>query len=128
MNVPIEIRYETGALVLVWPGGLHQRLPLASLRRACPCASCRRERMDEKMSDVPGEIAHDNLTLTAIAPMGYGVQLAFSDGHDRGIFPWAWLERFAAPAHAAAPDHTSTPTMRTGTGVSAAPSHGPSMQ
>lgn len=34
----------------------------------------------------------------AMVPMGYGVQLVFSDGHDRGIFPWAWLERFVPPA------------------------------
>lgn len=99
MNVPLEVRCETGALILVWPGGLHQRLPLASLRRACPCAGCRRTRMNgnagEQLRESSGDTTHDDLTLTAIAPMGYGVQLTFSDGHNRGIFPWAWLERFA---------------------------------
>ncbi|MCG5077716.1 DUF971 domain-containing protein [Paraburkholderia tagetis] len=102
MNVPVEMRTEAGALILVWPDGLSQRLPLASLRRACPCAGCRRARMNGNisgdMSDCSGDIAHENLALTGIVPMGYGVQLAFSDGHDRGIFPWAWLERFAATA------------------------------
>ncbi|WP_028218193.1 DUF971 domain-containing protein [Paraburkholderia oxyphila] len=102
MNVPIEILSESGALTLVWPGGERQRLPLASLRRACPCAGCRRARlgghMNGDVSDLPDDSAHDNLTLSAMVPMGYGVQLVFSDGHDRGIFPWAWLERFAPPA------------------------------
>lgn len=104
MNVPTEIHSEAGALTLVWPGGLRQRLPLASLRRACPCAGCRRARLarpagqvNEHLSDLPRDTAHDDLTLTALVPMGYGVQLVFSDGHDRGIFPWAWLERFAPP-------------------------------
>lgn len=49
------------------------------------------------MSDSPCATAHDDLTLTGIVPMGYGVQLIFSDGHERGIFPWTWLERFAPP-------------------------------
>ncbi|CAB3785640.1 hypothetical protein LMG28688_02080 [Paraburkholderia caffeinitolerans] len=132
MNVPLEVRCETGALILVWSGGLRQHLPLASLRRACPCAGCRRERMNgntgANMGDRAGDTAHEDLTLTGIVPMGYGVQLVFSDGHDRGIFPWAWFEHFAAPIQPATPDHTSAPTTRTATGVSAAPSHGPSMQ
>ncbi|MDR3100277.1 MAG: DUF971 domain-containing protein [Paraburkholderia sp.] len=102
MNVPVEVRSESGALILVWPDGLSQRLPLASLRRACPCAGCRRARMDRnrlgEVSDFAADTGHDELTLTAIAPMGYGVQLTFSDGHDRGIFPWAWLEGFDGPA------------------------------
>ncbi|MGF6200980.1 gamma-butyrobetaine hydroxylase-like domain-containing protein [Pseudomonas laurylsulfatiphila] len=24
-------------------------------------------------------------------PQGYGLQLVFSDGHERGIYPWAYL-------------------------------------
>nr|WP_234825174.1 gamma-butyrobetaine hydroxylase-like domain-containing protein [Cupriavidus necator] len=24
--------------------------------------------------------------------MGYGVQIVFSDGHDRGIYPWRYLQ------------------------------------
>jgi DUF971 family protein len=26
---------------------------------------------------------------------GYGLQLIFSDGHDRGIFPWPYLAQLA---------------------------------
>ncbi|WP_146125799.1 gamma-butyrobetaine hydroxylase-like domain-containing protein, partial [Acinetobacter baumannii] len=26
---------------------------------------------------------------------GYGAQICFSDGHDKGIFPWAFLKEFA---------------------------------
>lgn len=109
MNVPVEIHSEAGALTLVWPGGLRQHLPLASLRRACPCAGCRRARqgksLNEQLNGKSGDLlereedaAPEDLALTGMVPMGYGVQLVFSDGHDRGIFPWAWLERFAPPA------------------------------
>jgi DUF971 family protein len=27
-------------------------------------------------------------------PQGYGLQLVFSDGHERGIYPWAYLAQF----------------------------------
>ncbi|MDA3875695.1 MAG: gamma-butyrobetaine hydroxylase-like domain-containing protein [Halothiobacillus sp.] len=27
---------------------------------------------------------------------GYGVQIIFQDGHDRGIYPWAYLRELAA--------------------------------
>ena len=36
--------------------------------------------------------APPDLTITAVEPIGnYAVRLAFSDGHDRGIYPWAYL-------------------------------------
>ncbi|MFP4903907.1 gamma-butyrobetaine hydroxylase-like domain-containing protein, partial [Paraburkholderia sp. BR14261] len=34
-----------------------------------------------------------DVMLIGIEPMGYGVQLAFSDGHARGIYPWTYLEQ-----------------------------------
>lgn len=38
-----------------------------------------------------------DLTITAIEPIGnYALRLAFSDGHDRGIFPFAYLTEIAA--------------------------------
>lgn len=91
MNVPVEIRNAPGVLTLVWPDGAIQRLAHADLRRACPCAGCRRLRL----SGAPVEMAAD-VALAGIASMGYGVQLIFSDGHDRGVFPWVWFEALQA--------------------------------
>jgi DUF971 family protein len=89
MKAPVEIRIDRAARVLTlhWPDGGIQHIAHAQLRRACPCAGCRAARL----------AGHDTepdpaITLTAIEPMGYGVQLSFSDGHDRGIFPWTYLE------------------------------------
>lgn len=40
-----------------------------------------------------------NIAITHIEPIGhYGLRLAFSDGHDRGIFPWAYLIEIADAA------------------------------
>ena len=37
--------------------------------------------------------------LWALLP--YALQLIFSDGHDRGIYPWVWLRELSATAEAA---------------------------
>ncbi|MNN61889.1 hypothetical protein D3C81_1771500 [compost metagenome] len=36
-------------------------------------------------------VVADDVRLERIALQGYGVQLVFSDGHERGIYPWAYL-------------------------------------
>lgn len=89
MRTPDEIRNDAAAraLTLQWPAGEAQRVAHARLRAACPCAACRRIRLAGATLTVAPDLA-----LTAIEPMGYGVQLAFSDGHARGIYPWSYLE------------------------------------
>lgn len=64
----------------------------ARLRAACRCAECRRAQID---GTFPAEFT--GLTIEDVAPIGvYAVNLAFSDGHARGIFPWSYLEELAA--------------------------------
>jgi DUF971 family protein len=93
MNVPVEIRQAPRLLTFVWPDGTVQRFAHAALRSACPCSACRRLRL----AGTPVEASAD-VELTGMAPMGYGVQLIFSDGHDRGVFPWTWFRDFGSPA------------------------------
>lgn len=39
----------------------------------------------------------ENLKIVRVEPIGrYGVNIAFSDGHDRGIYPWVFLENLAS--------------------------------
>lgn len=93
MNVPVEIRQAPGVLSFVWPDGRLQYFAHAELRRACPCAACRRLRLAGAPVEAPAGVE-----LTGIVSMGYGVQLIFNDGHDRGVFPWVWLRDFECPA------------------------------
>lgn len=88
MRAPDEIRIDSTAreLALQWPDGNTQRIAYARLRAACPCAGCRRIRLDGRPVAV-----NPDVTLSGIEPMGYGVQIIFSDGHARGIYPWSWL-------------------------------------
>ncbi|MEW6344303.1 MAG: gamma-butyrobetaine hydroxylase-like domain-containing protein [Paraburkholderia sp.] len=90
MNIPREIASDaaTRVLTLRWPDGREQQLSHAQLRQACACAECRRIRLDGLTVSAAPDIA-----LTGIQTMGYGVQLVFSDGHARGIYPWRYLEQ-----------------------------------
>ncbi|MBN3818806.1 DUF971 domain-containing protein, partial [Paraburkholderia sp. Se-20369] len=61
------------------------------LRAACPCAGCRAQRLAGGPAQSP-----PGVMVTAIHPMGYGVQLVFSDGHARGIYPWPYIASLGA--------------------------------
>ena len=75
-------------LEVAWPDGSRQRLPHASLRAQCRCAECSSQRLRSGTDPA----VSPQLTIIDIQPVGaYAVQLVFSDGHERGIFPWAFL-------------------------------------
>ncbi|MET3354465.1 UNVERIFIED_ORG: DUF971 family protein [Xanthobacter viscosus] len=73
-------------------------LSAPTLRAACRCAACVADRARGTFSaDFAG------VTLTHVAPFGaHGLNLSFSDGHARGVYPFAYLAALAAEA--AGPD------------------------
>jgi DUF971 family protein len=78
---------EGGATLLLIGGGALRSIAATRLRAACRCAHCVRARID-------GLFPHDfdGVAIERLNPMGhYGVNIAFSDGHGRGIYPWAYL-------------------------------------
>ena len=90
MKLPSEIRVDGNArmLTLSWPDGAVQSVDHVHLREACPCAECRRMRLSGHAMCPP-----DGVIVTEVRSMGYGVQIVFSDGHARGIFPWPYLSQ-----------------------------------
>ncbi|MGA3252116.1 MAG: DUF971 domain-containing protein [Paraburkholderia sp.] len=92
MSTPQQIASDAVArtLTLQWSDGRERQIAHAQLRQACACAECRRIRLDGGTVQAPPDV-----TLTDVQPMGYGVQLVFSDGHARGIYPWRYLEELA---------------------------------
>ncbi|VVM73624.1 hypothetical protein PS662_01936 [Pseudomonas fluorescens] len=76
----------TQQLRLNWPDGREQRLDHAGLRRQCPCSQCRAFRLQRLTPMVDSRVQ-----VIELNAQGYGLQLIFSDGHDRGIYPWAYL-------------------------------------
>lgn len=59
------------------------------LRANCRCAGCRYLDVTDNKS------SHENIGVLAVSPMGYGLQLHFSDGHNRGVYPWQYLHSLA---------------------------------
>ena len=95
MNVLERIDLDSRAhtLTLRWPGPRAQCVSHSALRRACPCAACRRIRLAAGLVQAP-----EDVEVVDIHSMVYGVQLSFSDGHAQGIFPWPFLEALGMAA------------------------------
>lgn len=87
MNAPSAVRNRRaeGELALHWADHL-QVLSHARLRVACPCSQCRAA----KLRGAIGLVA-EGVRVERIEAQGYGIQLVFSDGHERGIYPWRYL-------------------------------------
>src|SRR3954468_7872880 len=61
-------------------------LPPETLRLSCKCAHCTRARFDGRFPErFPG------IAITEIGDLGYGLNISFSDGHNRGIYPKPYL-------------------------------------
>lgn len=83
----IENHAAQGMLALHWPDGTVASFSHAQLRAACPCSACRARRRAGETIEVDEQIR-----LAGIEPVGlYALNLAFTDGHRRGIFPFAML-------------------------------------
>ena len=83
-----------GALVLRWADGREQRLTDRDLRLACQCAQCRDE-MSGKRLLTPENVPLD-ISLTRVWSVGnYALGMAFSDGHDTGIYTFKALHALA---------------------------------
>lgn len=83
----IAVSDDLGFLDVTTATGDAVRLSAENLRGACKCAHCLRARIDGVFPDRFAGIA-----ITEVAPIGgYAINLVFSDGHARGIYPWAFL-------------------------------------
>lgn len=83
----IENHVQQGVLALSWADGRTRGWRHAELRAACPCAECRARRRAGLAME-----AIDAVRIAFIEPVGaYGLNLGFSDGHRRGIYPFEML-------------------------------------
>jgi DUF971 family protein len=89
----VIVRAGRSQLVLVFA---EHRLAIGAprLRAACRCADCRRERIDRDAA--PGAA---DATIAEVRLVGdHALNIAFSDGHERGIYPWSYLRELAQQA------------------------------
>lgn len=78
-------------LVIHWQNGAEHRFNYSQLRAACRCATCRSHKISGRMMLIDAD-----LQLEKINNLGQGLQLVFSDGHERGIYPWQYLFELGA--------------------------------
>jgi DUF971 family protein len=77
-------------LAIEWADGHRSVFAVRALRLRCGCASCIDEWTGEQRLD-PSGVPEDVHPLR-IAPVGrYGIQIAWSDGHETGIYPFRRL-------------------------------------
>lgn len=95
---PLDIERIGNELAIKWDDGTESFIPLATLRRSCPCAGCKGE-MDilgnvYKNPDRP--LAPNACELIRISRVGgYALQPVWADGHDSGIYSFEYLQRVA---------------------------------
>lgn len=98
MPYPQVLRNDTnnGRLEIVWNDDTTRQFGAALLRRQCPCADCKSLRQktgNELVIQTPVSIA----TIQLVGM--YAVNIIFSDGHERGIFPWSYLKDLSTELH-----------------------------
>ncbi|MGB7323461.1 MAG: DUF971 domain-containing protein [Rubripirellula sp.] len=101
--VPLSIdRDGDTTIVIKWSDDTVTRWATPQLRKACPCATCREKKRGEaEKADAKGKFAGlpvlsaaeaRPLTIQSMRPVGsYAYNIAFSDGHGSGIFPFVLL-------------------------------------
>ena len=81
-----DVSPDLGSLSITISHGGSVTLTAEKLRIACKCAHCTRARFDGRFPEgFPG------LAIVEVADLGYGLNIAFSDGHNRGIYPMVYL-------------------------------------
>lgn len=93
---PEEVRVvEDGRRMrLIWSDGSTDDLTARELRLHSRDARSQRDHLDGG-----GDPADDDISIVEVMPIGrYAVNLRFSDGFDRGIYPWTFLRKIAAGA------------------------------
>ncbi|MDQ8024103.1 MAG: DUF971 domain-containing protein [Moraxellaceae bacterium] len=86
---PVDIAVRDDKLRIVWDDGRDVLLSVAALRSACRCAFCERDRRNGQEPVVEAGIRITEIRLVADKAMNP----VFSDGHERGIYPWEFLRK-----------------------------------
>ncbi len=94
--VPTAVKLDVAAnaLTITWADGHVSHHDGAHLRQVCPCASCRGHSPGERPPPTWEQVK--DVRLTGVRPVGsYALHLDLSDGHDSGIYTWAFLREDA---------------------------------
>lgn len=93
---PLQIKIlQDQKIFIKWEDGIEFSLPLQSLRRHCPCASCHAEKDNESPTYIP-LYTFDQLKVESITTVGkYAISIFWKDGHNTGIYEYTFLRKLA---------------------------------
>jgi DUF971 family protein len=80
------------SLIVTWNDGRRSTYDLRALRMACPCAACVNEWTGEKMLR-PAQVPEGVKPVRLFSVGRYAIGIAWSDGHDTGIYAHDYLRR-----------------------------------
>ena len=95
---PTDIQPIGEELAIKWDDGTESYVKLETLRRHCPCASCKGEVdiMGNLYKGPDKPLSPQAFQLVRIASVGgYAVQPVWADGHSTGLYPFDYLRRVA---------------------------------
>lgn len=86
----LKLKPDRKDLAITWDDGEVSSIPASVLRQRSRAAQAVRASLDGR------EPIMNGVSVTNIEPIGsYAIRLVFSDGHDRGIYPWGYLREIA---------------------------------
>lgn len=84
----IRLRRQSRLLELTWADGAMHELPCEYLRVYSPSAEVRGHGAGDRIL----QTGKKQVNVTAVEAVGnYAIKLVFDDGHDTGIYTWAFL-------------------------------------
>ena len=97
---PVSVQKIGTELAIAWSDGLESYLPIEALRRNCPCAVCAGEPdvtgMVVKPRQEHGPKSFELLSWQTVG--GYAIQPRWGDGHDTGLYSYAYLRTLGGAA------------------------------
>lgn len=97
---PAAVQKIGSELAIAWSDGAESYIALEALRRACPCAACVGE-PDVTGAVVRPEVRHGPGSFELVGWQvvgGYALQPRWGDGHNTGIYSFAYLRQLAGTA------------------------------
>lgn len=97
---PTTLRFQKvpRQLLIAFDDGFEAAIPYATLRRESPSAETRGHGGQRP----PPPRGLDTVGVVSAEPVGrYAVRIRFTDGHDTGLYTWAYLRELAEKAQAA---------------------------
>ena len=90
----IQVNRQLGTFDIAWED-VSGQIALADLRRLCPCALCDDLRAQQRNLGglhMIADVEMPSAVLTDVVAVGnYAIQLRWQDGHDTGIYTYAYL-------------------------------------